>query len=137
MLCLRLSAYVQSYATIRAEHRISDTAAKRGKRLLDLMNLAGLLVSPARLKRKRVVELNGLVRAIGHAAAAVPALIGVKDDGRLPFLGVGDENVNLANLNARIAAGALFTVDNDRGARRLHVRESIYFVSHFFCLLLS
>jgi len=99
------------------------------------MNLAGLLGSPARLKRKRVVELNGLVRAIGHAAAAVPALIGVQDDGRLPFLGVGDENVNLANLNARIAAGALFRVDNDRGARRLHVRESINFVSHFFSLL--
>jgi hypothetical protein len=49
---------------------------------------------------------DGLIGAIGNAAAAIPALIRVQDDRGLAFFRVGDEYVYLANIYTVVTAGA-------------------------------
>jgi hypothetical protein len=64
---------------------------------------------------------------IVDAAAAVPALIGVEDNGRFAFLRVRDINIYLADFYAVIAAVADLGVENDGLTRRGDVGQSVYF----------
>ena len=72
------------------------------------------LVFPVSPLLDRPVKGDGLVGAIGSAAAAVPAFIRVQDDWGLLFFRVGDKDINLADLYAGVAAGAQIRVENHR-----------------------
>ena len=104
--------------------------------LFYLTDLAGFLVSPARLQGQGIIEADSAGSgAIGSAAAAVPALFGVKNDGGLTLLGMGDINVDLTYVDAGVAADALFGVDQNRHARSLYIGNCKYFICHCSFLL--
>jgi len=50
---------------------------------------------------------GSLDRTLNNAAAAIPAFFRMQDDRRFAFLGVGDVNVHLADLDAMVTPVAL------------------------------
>jgi hypothetical protein len=53
-----------------------------------------------------------VVGAIGSAAAAVPAFIGVQNDWRLLFFRVRDKDIDLADFHAVVATGTDISIEN-------------------------
>ena len=81
------------------------------------MDFSGLLVPPPGLQGQGPVELHGSGGgAVRGAAAAVPALLRMEDDGGLALHRVGDEHVDLTGLHAGVAADAFLRVDPHRYA---------------------
>ena len=75
--------------------------------LLSPENFSGRLTSPVSSLLQRPVEGDGAgIGAIIDAAAAIPALIRVQDYGWLSFLRIRNINVDLADINAMVAAVA-------------------------------
>jgi hypothetical protein len=73
---------------------------------LYLAYLPRFLVLPVPARLKRPVELDGPgTGAVDRTAAAVPALFGMQNDRRLPFLGMGYIDIDLADLDTYIASG--------------------------------
>jgi hypothetical protein len=94
-------------------------------------DLACGLVLPVGPLLERPVKRNGLVGAIGGAAAAVPALIRVQDDWGLFFFRVGDKDVHLTDFHAVVAAGTDIRIENYRITRADGIGQRIgFFTRH-------
>jgi hypothetical protein len=75
------------------------------------------LIFPISPLLDRPVKGDGLVRAIGSAAAAVPAFIRVQDDWGIIFFRVGDKDIYLADFHAVVAADTDIRIENYRTRR--------------------
>ena len=74
----------------------------------------GFLVFPVSPLLQRPVKSDGIFGAIVNADAAVPALVRMQDDRGLAFFRVGDQDVDLAVINAGVAAFAFFSIEKYR-----------------------
>ena len=94
--------------------------------------LACNFVFPRASLLQRPMERNSSwMLAVNHTAAAVPALIGMQNDWRAAFLGIGNKHVHLAYIHTRIAPYAEIGIENYRRVRSRDVWQSTYFyLSH-------
>ncbi len=68
-----------------------------------------------------------------HTAAAVPAFIGMQDNGRLALLRIRDIHVYQTHLHALVAAIAYFFIENHRLIGSGYIRNSVNFlISHLY-----
>jgi hypothetical protein len=92
------------------------------------VNLAGLLVLPVSPQFKREIELDRpWTGTIDGAAAAVPAFLRMKDDGRLALHRMRDIHVNLACFHAGIAPGTNIRIEDYRIVWCRNVGKRKYF----------
>ena len=82
------------------------------------MHLTGGFVLPVPSQLEREVELDGPgTGTIVGAAAAIPAFLGMKNDGRFALLRMRDVDVNLACIHTDVASVADLWVKNHRVIR--------------------
>jgi hypothetical protein len=78
------------------------------------VNFSGSLIFPIGPGLERPVESDGSwTRAVVNAAAAVPAFIRMQDHGRLPFFGIRNIDIDLADFNTMVAAVAALGIESD------------------------
>ncbi len=101
------------------------------------VDLARNLVFPGASLLQRPVEVNGAgAGAIDDAAATVPAFIGMKNDGRIAFHGIGYVNVYLTDVDTFIATDTYLRVEYDLGVRSSDVRQRVYLFPWHYTLLI-
>ena len=99
------------------------------------MDFSGGLIFPVTAMLKRPLKFNRPgAWAIIDTGTAIPAFFRVQDDGRLTFDRIGNIDVNLADLDAVIAAVA-FIGKKHRIVRGLGVRYRFYFFCSHYHLL--
>jgi hypothetical protein len=85
---------------------------------LELMDLSGFLVLPVSPQFEREIKFNGSgSRTIDSTASAIPAFLGMQDDGRPALLGMRDINIDLARLHADVASVTDFRIEYHRVIR--------------------
>jgi hypothetical protein len=72
--------------------------------------------------------------AIIYTAAAIPAFLGMQDDRRFAFLGIGDVNVYLTGFDTLITSVAFLRVKNDWSTGSRDIGQGMYFLGHIFLL---
>jgi hypothetical protein len=73
---------------------------------------------------------------MGHAATAVPAFIGIQDDGWLALLGIWYEDIHLAYVHTCITSVADLRINYQRPVGSRYIGGSVYF-SHSNLLTLT
>jgi hypothetical protein len=117
-------------------HRTRSYYQHKGDKALSPGNFAGFLVFPVASLLQWPVKGNGpRSRTIIDAAATIPAFIRMQNYGWFAFLGIGDKDINLANLYTMVAAIADIGIIDNRPVGSGDIGYSICFFSHINLLI--
>jgi hypothetical protein len=105
---------------------------QRSRTYLDLTDFSGSLILPVPPLLQRPVKLDSTgPGTIVHAAAAVPAFVGVQYDRRFSLYRIGHEHVYLADIYTGVTTIADIRIKDYRLVWRYHIRHGDYFtLSH-------
>jgi hypothetical protein len=104
---------------------------------LKLVNLSGFLVLPVASQFEREVEFDSpWTGTIVGTATAVPAFLGMKDDGRFALLRMRYINVDLACIHTDVASVANIRIEDHRIIRCSDIRHREYFFLRHVILLI-
>jgi hypothetical protein len=72
--------------------------------------------------------------AIINTAAAVPAFLGMQDNRRFAFLGIGNVNIYLTGFDTLVTPVAFLRVKIDWTIGGWHIGQGMYFLGHISSL---
>jgi hypothetical protein len=99
------------------------------------VDFSGGFILPVTTMLQRPFKFNSTgAGAIVNTAAAIPAFVGVQDNWRLAFLGIGYVYVYLADLDTVVAPVAYIRIENHGAAGGGYIGKGGYFFLRHFSL---